>query len=330
MIIRRLLGVVPVVLGVSIIVFLLMHLAPGSPVELLLPEDALPEDIERVKGEWGLDKPIPIQYWEFLKKAVRGDFGRSFVFNEPVMTLILERLPVTAELALVSFFISIFISIPIGVLSALKHNTLWDHAGMVLALLGASLPHFWMGIMLIFLLGGYLNLLPVSGRIDYGVSVMQITRLILVDSLLTLNWEAFLNALKHIIMPALSLGMAFTALVTRITRSSMLEVIRQDYVTTARTKGLGEAVVIWKHSFRNALCTITTVLGLQLGTLLVGSIIIETVFSWPGMGNLLIQAISYRDYGLVQGVVFFFSIMYIVVNLVVDLLYTLIDPRVRL
>jgi len=315
---------------VSLIVFVLMHLAPGDPVQLLLPEDATQEDIERTKKEWGLDRPLSIQYWGFLKKAVRGDFGQSLLFEEPVMKLILERLPATIELALASFMISVLIAIPIGVLSAAKHNSLWDHASMIFALMGASLPHFWLGIMLIFFLGGYLNLLPVSGRIDFGVSLEPITHFYFLDSLLRLNWDAFINALKHITMPALSLGIQFTALITRITRSSMLEVIRQDYITTARIKGLREWVVIWKHGFRNALCTVITVLGIQLGVLFAGSIIIETVFSWPGIGSLLIQAINSRDYGLVQGVVFFFSVMYIVLNFSVDFLYTLVDPRVKI
>jgi len=330
MLIRRLLGIIPVILGVSMIVFFMVRLAPGDPVEILLPEDATKEEIERTKKEWGLDKPIPIQYWAFIKRASRGDFGMSFKFEEPVIKLIKERLPATMELGLVSFAISILIAIPIGVLSATRANTIWDNASMAFALMGASFPHFWLGIMLIFFLGGYLDLLPVSGRMDYGMHLNLITHFFLLDSVLTLNWDAFINALKHIIMPALTLGIALSALATRITRSSMLEIIRKDYITTARIKGLRERTVIWKHGFRNALCTIITILGLQLGTLLAGSIIIETVFSWPGIGSLLIQAISYRDYGLVQGVVLLFSIIYIAVNIVVDFMYTLVDPRVRI
>ena len=330
MLIRRFIGVIPVLLGVSLIVFFLVRLAPGDPVELLLPEDASQADIERTKRDWGLDKPVPIQYLEFIKKAARGDFGTSYKFDEPVIELILERLPATLELGLVSFLVSLLIDIPIGVLSATRANTLIDHASMAFALMGASLPHFWLGIMLIFFLGGYLDLLPVSGRIDFGIGLTKITHLYLLDSIMTLNWSAFLNTLKHLVMPALTLGIALSALATRITRSSMLEVIKQDYITTARIKGLKEVTVIWKHGFRNALCTIITILGLQLGTLLAGSIIVETVFSWPGIGNLLIQAISYRDYGVVQGVALLFSVIYIVVNLVVDLMYTLVDPRVRI
>ncbi|MBI3079065.1 MAG: ABC transporter permease [Deltaproteobacteria bacterium] len=307
-----------------------MHLAPGDPVRLLLPDEATQEDIDRTRREWGLDRPLPVQYWQFLVRAIQGDFGRSLRFGEPVLKLLIERLPATIELALLSLCVSIGIAIPIGILSAVRHNSLWDHAGMTLALMGVSLPNFWMGIMLILLLGGYFNLLPVSGRIEYGLALEPITQFYVLDALLQRNWAAFWDVLRHLLMPAVTLGTALAAIVTRITRSSMLEVIRQDYVTTARAKGLGERGVIWRHSFRNAMLTVITILGLQLGALLAGSIIVETVFSWPGVGSLLIQAIGTRDYKLVQGIVLFFSLMYIAVNLLVDVLYTLVDPRIRL
>ncbi len=326
---RRILGAISVLVGVSIVVFFLVHLIPGDPVTLLLPEGTSPEEIQEVRREWGLDRPLYIQYLEFIKNAAKGDFGKSFRFDEPVLKLILERLPATIELAFVSFLISILIAIPIGVLSASRQNSFWDHSSMIFALIGNSFPSFWLGIMLIFFFGGYLNLLPVSGRIDYGIAMRKITYLYLFDSILTANWTAFINGLKHIIMPSLTSGIVLSAIVARITRSSMLEVIRQDYITTARAKGLGEMSVLWKHSFRNALCTIITLLGLQLGTLLAGSIIIETVFSWPGIGSLLIQAISFRDYKLVQIIVFFYSTMYITINLIVDVLYSVVDPRVK-
>jgi ABC-type dipeptide/oligopeptide/nickel transport system permease component len=326
----RLVGTAIVILGVSVAVFLLMHLAPGDPVRLLLPENASGELVEQTRREWGLDRAMPIQYGDFMRKAIQGDLGKSFKFDEPVTNLIIERLPATLELAFMSFLISILISIPVGVLSAARQNSFWDHASMITALMGASLPHFWLGIMLIFLFGGVLGVLPVSGRIDYGVKIQAITRLYLLDSLLSANWTGFGHALKHILMPACTLGIALSAIVTRITRSSMLDVIRQDYMITARAKGLSESMVLWKHGFRNALCTIITILGLQLGTLLAGSIVIETVFSWPGIGSLLIQAISFRDYKLVQGVTLFFAIIYISINFAVDILYTIIDPRVRI
>ncbi|HXG49864.1 MAG TPA: ABC transporter permease [candidate division Zixibacteria bacterium] len=327
---RRLIGAVPVILGISFLVFLLMHIAPGDPVTLLLGDDATPEDVARTRHEWGLDRPIAVQYFDFLARAVTGDFGMSLKFNERVTKLVWERLPATVELALASLAVAIMIAVPLGVYSAIKHNSLMDHAGMSLALIGVSLPNFWLGIMLIYFLGGQLNLLPVAGRIEYGIEVRPITRLLLVDSLLTWNVPAFWSALQHLAMPAFTLGTSLAGIVTRIARSSVLEVMRQDFITTARAKGLSERVVIWRHMLRNALITIVTILGLQLGALLSGSVITETVFSFPGIGDLLIQSISARDYKLTQVLILFFAVMYFVVNLLVDLLYRWIDPRIKL
>lgn len=330
MIRRRIFGAVPVLLGMSFLVFLLMQLAPGDPVTLLLGEDAEPHEIEQVTREWGLDQPIVVQYWQFLTQAVRGNFGESMRYGEPVTQLVAERLPATVELALASLLVAIVIALPIGVYSAIRHNSLWDHSGMTLALVGISVPNFWLGIMLIFFLGGQLNLLPVAGRLTYGVNVTPVTNLVLLDALIEGNLAGFWDAVKHILLPAVTLGTSFAAIITRISRSSVLEVIRQDYITTARAKGLSERSVIWKHTLRNALITIITILGLQLGALLSGSVITETVFSWPGIGSLLIQAITTRDYKLAQGVIFFFAMVYFVINLLVDLLYTWVDPRIRL
>jgi peptide/nickel transport system permease protein len=306
-----------------------MHIAPGDPVALLLGDDATPADIERTRREWGLDKPLMVQYWDFLSRAVVGDFGRSLKFNEPVMKLVTERLPATLELAFVSLCVAILIAVPLGVYSAIKHNSLLDHAGMSVALIGVSLPNFWLGIMLIYFLGGQLNLLPVAGRIEYGIEIKPITGLYLIDSLVTGNLAAFWSALQHLLMPAVTLGSALAAIVTRISRSSVLEVMRQDYVTTARAKGLSEKNVIWRHILRNALITIVTILGLQLGALLNGSVVTETVFSYPGIGDLLIQSISARDYKLTQVLILMFAVIYFFVNLLVDLLYSWIDPRIK-
>lgn len=330
MIRRRIIGAVPVLIGMSFLVFLLMQLAPGDPVTLLLGEDAEPHEIEEVTREWGLDQPIIVQYWQFVSQAVQGNFGESMRYGEPVTQLVVERLPATVELALASLLVAIIIALPIGVYSAIKHNSMWDHSGMTVALIGISLPNFWLGIMLIFFLGGQLNLLPVAGRLTYGVNVTPVTNLMLVDALIAGDLAAFWDALKHILLPAITLGTSFAAIITRISRSSVLEVIRQDYITTARAKGLSERTVIWKHTLRNALITIITILGLQLGALLSGSVITETVFSWPGIGSLLIQSITTRDYKLAQGVIFFFAMVYFFVNLMVDLLYTWVDPRIRL
>ncbi|HEX2227661.1 MAG TPA: ABC transporter permease, partial [Candidatus Binatia bacterium] len=249
--------------------------------------------------------------------------------GEPVTKLVKERLPATIELAFASLLVAILISLPIGVYSAIRHDSLLDHTGTAVALIGVSLPNFWLGIMLIYFLGGQWNLLPVAGRIEYGIQVQPITRLYLVDSLITGNFPAFWSAFQHLLMPAVTLGTGLAAIVTRITRSSVLEVMRQDYVTTARAKGLSEKVVIWRHILRNAMITIVTILGLQLGALLNGSVITETVFSYPGIGDLLIQSISARDYKLTQVLILFFAIMYFVVNLFVDLLYSWIDPRIK-
>jgi ABC-type dipeptide/oligopeptide/nickel transport system permease component len=326
---RRILGAIPVLLGISFLVFMLMHIAPGDPISLLLGDDATPADIERTRRELGLDKPLMVQYWDFLTRAVQGDFGRSLKFNEPVMKLVVERLPATLELAFISLIVAIIIAVPLGVYSAIKHNSLFDHAGMSVALIGVSLPNFWLGIMLIYFLGGQLNLLPVAGRIEYGIEVKPVTHLYLIDTLLAANLTAFWSALQHLLMPAFTLGTSLAAIVTRISRSSVLEVMRQDFITTARAKGLSEKAVIWRHMLRNAMITIVTILGLQLGALLNGSVITETVFSFPGIGDLLIQSISARDYKLTQVLILFFAVMYFAVNLLTDFLYSWIDPRIK-
>lgn len=330
MLIKRLISTAFVLLGISLVIVTFLRLAPGDPAQMLLGGMASAEDVAQLRRQLGLDQSLLAQYWDFVRRAAGLDFGLSFRYQEPALTLFLERLPATIELTIASLTIAIAIAIPIGVLSAARQNSWLDHLGMGFTFAGASMPTFWLGILLMLFFGGYLNALPVSGRLDPGVDVKTITGLLLIDSLITLDGRGFLNALSHLIMPAMTLGIVLSAIIARVTRSSMLEVIRQDYVTTARVKGLPERSVIWKHCFRNALASVVTVVGLQLGGLLAGSIIVETVFAWPGVGSLLIQAVSLRDYQLVQCVVVLLATIYVLINLGVDILYRVIDPRMSL
>jgi ABC-type dipeptide/oligopeptide/nickel transport system permease component len=326
---RRLVLTIPVLIGVSIIVFTIMHVIPGDPARLLFAgTGATDEQVQAMRHELGLDRPLVVQYLVYIAKAVRGDFGQSLHFKQPVLELILERMPATIELTLASLFIALAIAFPIGILSALKRYTIIDYVVMTGATLGISLPTFWVGILLIMLVAVNLNLLPGFGRIDYGVHLERITGFLLVDSLLTRNFPAFMSALEHLILPAAALGIAVATFSTRLIRSSMLEVISQDYVITARSKGLRERIVTTRHVLRNALIPVVTLIGVQLGDLLGGAVVTETIFAWPGIGRLVIQAIYNRDFLLVQGVVIFFALIRVIINLLTDLLYVWIDPRI--
>jgi ABC-type dipeptide/oligopeptide/nickel transport system permease component len=326
---RRLVLTIPVLIGVSIIVFTIMHVIPGDPARLLFAgTGATDEQVQAMRHELGLDRPLVVQYLVYIAKAVRGDFGQSLHFKQPVLELILERMPATIELTLASLFIAMAIAFPIGILSALKRYTIIDYVVMTGATLGISLPTFWVGILLIMLVAVNLNLLPGFGRIDYGVHLERITGFLLVDSLLTRNFPAFMSALEHLILPAAALGIAVATFSTRLIRSSMLEVISQDYVITARSKGLRERIVTTRHVLRNALIPVVTLIGVQLGDLLGGAVVTETIFAWPGIGRLVIQAIYNRDFLLVQGVVIFFALIRVIINLLTDLLYVWIDPRI--
>jgi peptide/nickel transport system permease protein len=320
---------IPVLVGVSLIVFAIMHVIPGDPVRLLFAgTGATDEKIQAMRRELGLDRPLAVQYLDYVARAVRGDFGRSLHFKQPVLQLILERMPATIELALASLFIALIIAFPIGLLSALKRHTIIDYMVMTGATLGISLPTFWVGILLIMFVAVNLNLLPGFGRIDYGAQLQRITGFLLVDSLLTWNIPAFKNALAHLILPALALGTAVATFSTRLIRSSVLEVIGQDYVSTARAKGLRERVIVTRHVLRNALIPVVTLIGMQIGDLLGGAVVTETIFAWPGIGRLVIQAIYNRDFLLVQGVVIVFALIRITINLVTDVIYVWIDPRI--
>lgn len=328
---QRLIQLIPVLLGITVIVFLLMHITPGDPVDLMIGDQHVAEgEIENLRRELGLDRPIYVQFLHFMGGVLRGDFGNSFSLKRPAMSVILEHLPATIELTLLSMLIALLIAIPVGVLSAVRQYSVADRTSTLFALLGVSMPGFWLGLVLIVIFAVHLELLPVAGRIEYDAGLRAVTGFYLIDSLLTGNLPAFVNALKHLLMPAVTLGTAMSAVIMRTTRSSMLDVIRQDYVLCARSKGLGEWRVIWAHALRNALIPTITVTAIQAGRLLSGNVVVETVFAWPGIGRLVVEAIWARDYPLVQGVVFIYAVSFVAMNFLADVLYTLVNPRVEL
>jgi len=298
---RRLVFLVFVGLAVSTLVFFFVHLIPGDPVEVMLGETAQAADKAALRAQLGLDRPLLEQYTGFLHNLLRGDLGYSFYTRRPVTQVVLSRLPATAELAGAAILVAILIALPAGILSAVRPYSGFDHASMLASLLGVSMPTFWLGPLLILLFSIRLDWFPVSGR----------------------------EGISSLVLPALTLGAALAAILSRMTRSAMLEVIREEYITAGRAKGLGEKTVILKHALRNALIPILTVLGLQIGALLSGTVVTEKVFAWPGIGRLLVDGIEARDYPLVQGCVLAISFTYVLVNLITDLLYAAVDPRIR-
>lgn len=326
---QRLAGTIPVLLLISLLVFLLIHAAPGDPTLMLLGEETNAAEVARAKERWGLDQPIYVQYVKFLKSAATGDFGKSFKYAEPVVNVIKTRLPATIELAVCAIIIATLLAIPLGVWAGSKPNSWVDNLGTTFGLFGISMPSFWLAIMLILLLAGVLNLLPTSGRSTYGVAGPQQTGFYIFDSVMQKNWRAVWDALTHIFLPALALGVNMLGILMRVTRSAILESMNDEYVVTARAKGLAESNVVWRHVTRNALIPVITVVGLELGTLLSGSIIVETVFAWPGSGSLLITALNARDYPLVTGLVMTYTAAFVTINLFIDGLYAIVDPRIR-
>jgi len=326
---RRLLGTIPVVLLITLLVYGLLHLAPGDPASLLLPEDATDADVAEAKARWGLDKPFLVQYVYFIANAAQGNLGRSFRFAQPVTDLIASRLPATLELATFAIIIAVLIALPLGVFAGARPDSATDNVGTMFGLFGISMPNFWFGIMLILIFAGSLHLFPSAGRSEYGVAGQIITGFYFIDSIITGNWSAVADAFKHVMLPAITLGTALAGILMRITRSAVLEIMREDYVLVARAKGLMNRAVLWRHVLRNALIPIVTVVGLELGTLLSGSIIVETVFAWPGVGNLLITGVTSRDYPLVTGIVLMYTIAFVTINLAIDAIYAVVDPRIR-
>jgi peptide/nickel transport system permease protein len=326
---RRLLELVPVFFGVLLVVFVIAHLTPGDPVQIALGEHATPEAIERLRAELDLDEPLPVQFGRYMSQALRGDLGRSIQTNERVIVELATRFPATIELTFAAMLIASSVGIATGVVAAARQNSWFDGASMFVALFGFSMPIFWLGIMLILLFAWYLGWFPISGRLDYTIELTRLTNFYLVDALLSGNWKALGNALRHLILPAVTLSTVALAIIARMTRSSLLEVLRQDYVRTARAKGLGEARVISRHALKNAFIPVITVIGLNVGSLLGGAILTETIFAWPGVGRLVVDAIFARDYPIVQGAVLVIALVFVVVNLLVDLSYAYLDPRIR-
>jgi peptide/nickel transport system permease protein len=323
------LQIIPVLLGVSIVVFFMVRAIPGDPAQIMLGQQATQEQVQQVTESMGLDKPIFVQYGLFLKDAIRGDLGDSIVTGRPVTTEVMVRLPATFELVAFAMLIAILVGVPVGVISAVRQYSLLDKTTSVLALTGISMPIFWLAMILVVIFGVNLELLPFPGRLDPTIGITAITGLVLVDSLLTLNFAGFWDGLLHLIMPALALGTIPMAVIMRMTRSSMLEVMHEDYVRTARAKGVVPWRVVSKHALRNAMLPTITVIGLQVGLLMGGAIITETIFSWPGIGLYAYNSISTRDYASIQGVVLYGALLFVLVNLIVDVLYAILDPRVR-
>lgn len=296
---------------------------------MLLGEDATAADIAEAQRRWGLDQPLYIQYLKFLISATKGDFGKSFKYSQPASEVIVQRLPATIELAIVSLIIAMVFAIPLGVWAAAKPNSWVDNFGTTFGLFGISMPSFWLAIMLILFLAGILNILPTSGRSTYGIAGEVVTRFYILDSLIQKNWAAVYDGITHILMPSIALGVNMLGILMRVTRSAVLEVMQEEFVVTARAKGLAERHVLWRHVVSNALIPVITVVGLELGTLLSGSIIVETVFSWPGSGSLLIIGLNARDYPLVTGLVMTYTVAFVAINLIIDALYAIVDPRIR-
>ena len=299
---QRVLTTIPIVFGVVTFTFLLIHFIPGDPVDMMLGDQASLIDKQALQKELGLDKPILEQYTSFLSGLIRLDLGRSLLTHRPVIDEILSRLPATIELTLATMFWTILIGIPLGMIAAIKQYSFTDNTVLVIGLLGMSIPHFWLGPMLILLFSIQLDLLPVSER----------------------------GGLEHLILPSLSLGLALSAILMRMTRASLLEVIKSDYIRTARAKGLSPFFIYFKHALRNALIPVITIIGLQFGALITGAVITETIFDWPGIGTLFYNSIQQRNYPLVQGCILFISLSYVVVNFLTDIVYTIVNPKIRL
>lgn len=345
-VLRRLISLIPTVLGVTVVIFMLLRLIPGDPAVAMLGEHAAQENVIRIREQLGLNRPLFLdrealrqgdirrfldsQYIRYLGRLLRGDLGSSIHRRIPIAEELKQRFPATVELALMSMAIAVLVGLPVGVLSAARHNSVLDHVSMVLSLIGVSMPIFWLGLMEIMLFAIFLKWLPVGGRLDHAFTVPTITGLILVDSLITGHWAACADALKHLAMPALALATIPMAIIARMTRASMLDVLQADYIRTAHAKGLREQVVLYRHALKNAFLPIVTIIGIQMGNLLAGAVLTETIFAWPGIGKWgMYDAIVGRDYPIVQGATLLIALVIVFINLIVDISYAFLDPRIH-
>ena len=326
---RRLFHLLLIMVGVSVLVFLMLRMIPGDPARLLLGEYASPDELARLRTQLGLDQSYLTQYAIYIKNLLQGDFGKSVRTGAPIVNEIGVRLLATIELSMAAMFIATILGIAAGVVSSVKQYSILDYGSMFLALIGVSMPIFWLGLMLIYLLSVKFPILPMMGRITMGLEAPAVTGLVVIDTLIAGQLGGFFDSLRHLILPSFTLATIPMAIVARITRSSMLEVLNKDYVRTARAKGLDEMIVILRHALRNAFLPVVTVLGLNLGLLLGGAVLTETIFSWPGLGRYVVDSLMARDYAAVQSCILIFAVVMALINLFVDLVYVLLDPRIR-
>ena len=327
--IRRLLMLIPVLIGMSILVFSIIHLIPGDPALVILGERATEEAVIELRANMGLDKPIYVQYFVYVKNLLTGDLGTSLRTKAPISEEILPFLAGTMELTLVSMAIAVFVGVNAGIISAWKQNSWFDYISMLIALIGISMPIFWLGLMEQWIFAQKLQWLPSIGRHNPRDPVEAITNLYLLDTILAGRWDQLWTVTKHLILPGIALGTIPMAIIARMTRSSMLDVMRSDYIRTAKAKGLNQFIVVYKHALKNAFIPVLTVIGLQTGLLLGGAVLTETIFGWPGIGRYIYEAIGFRDYPVIQSGILIVATIFVFINLIVDLLYTLIDPRIN-
>jgi peptide/nickel transport system permease protein len=331
LLLQRLLHLLPVLFGVTVIVFLMMAATPGDPAEIMLAnQNATPAQVASLRHDMGLDRPALLRFVSFVGHAVTGDFGSSLFHRRPVAEVIAERLPATIELSVAAMLLALLVAIPLGVLAAVHRGGILDRVATVGSLFGVSLPGFWFGILLLIGFAVHLRWLPVSGAIDFAVQPPGVTGFLVIDSLLALRLDSLGNALAHMLLPAITLGLPMAAILMRVTRAAMLEVLRADYITFAEAKGLGRARILGLHALKNALLPTVTVAAIETGTLLGGNMVVETVFGWPGLGRLVVESIFVRNYPLVQAAVLLYAVTYVLVNFLADLLYTVLNPRVRM